>query len=58
MYYGNGAGKVTDYDATSFNFCIPSGMETGLYKMYVFAENISSGTNPKYSSELVEPKNI
>ncbi len=58
MYYGNGAGKVTDYDATSFNFCIPSGMETGLYKMYVFAENISSGTNPTYSSALGEPINI
>lgn len=58
MYYGNGAGAVTDYDATSFDFCIPSGMETGLYKMYVFAENISNGTNPTYSSAFGEPIDI
>lgn len=58
MYYGNGAGTITDYNITSFDFCIPSGMETGLYKMYVFAEKISNGTNPTYSSALGEPINI
>lgn len=58
MYYGNGSGTVTDYNAASFDFCLPAGMETGLYKMYVFAENISSGTNPTYSSALGEPISI
>lgn len=58
MYYGNGAGAITGYTATSFDFCLPSGMETGLYKMYVFAEKISSGTNPTYSSALGEPISI